>query len=145
MEILLYQIGIFFAIQIASLFGKSSRNVAVVLISIFTILQVFTSWLMLIQFITILVSYNISERRFQNLKIETSKKSSKVILKSYDKNGGRIYQEFDESDNLSPEIKKRIESQKEIQRLSKNQYENDPEMKKAVDDVLASMFNQNKK
>ena len=64
MAILLYQIGIFIAIQIAAMFGKNSRNTAIVLISIFTILQVFMSWLLLLQFITIYVSYNISNNLF---------------------------------------------------------------------------------
>ncbi len=57
MGILLYQIGIFIIIQISSLFSKTSRNTAIILISIFTILQVYTSGLMIIQFLTILISY----------------------------------------------------------------------------------------
>lgn len=61
MGIFLYQIGIFIAIQIAAAFGKSSRNVAIVLISIFTILQVYTSGLMILQFLTIIVSYYFSK------------------------------------------------------------------------------------
>lgn len=66
MAVLLYQIGIFIAIQIAATFGRNSRNTAVVLISIFTILQVFMSWLLLLQFITIYISYNISNNYFSN-------------------------------------------------------------------------------
>ncbi len=57
MGILIYQVGIFITIQIFAFFGKSSRNTAIVLISIFTLLQVFTSSLMIIQFITIFISY----------------------------------------------------------------------------------------
>jgi hypothetical protein len=57
MAVLIYQIGIFLAINISAKFGKSSRNTATLLISIFTILQVFVSWLLLLQFFTILVAY----------------------------------------------------------------------------------------
>lgn len=60
MAVLLYQIGIFLAIIIASTFGKKSRNTAVILISIFTLLQVFMSWLLLLQFFTIFIAYQIS-------------------------------------------------------------------------------------
>lgn len=61
MAVLLYQLGIFLAIQIAALFGKSSRNTAVVLISIFTFLQVYVSWLLLLQFLTIYLGYKLSK------------------------------------------------------------------------------------
>ena len=66
MAVLLYQIGIFIAIQIAAMFGRNSRNTAIVLISIFTILQVFMSWLLLLQFITIYISYNVSNNSLSN-------------------------------------------------------------------------------
>ncbi len=61
MAVILYQIGIFIAMQIAANFGRNSRNTALVLISIFTILQVFMSWLLLLQFITIYIAYAYSE------------------------------------------------------------------------------------
>ncbi|MPT30244.1 MAG: hypothetical protein E2600_00965 [Chryseobacterium sp.] len=57
MGIILYQIGIFIAIQISSFYGRKARNVAITLIAIFTLLQVFTIWLMILQFITILLAY----------------------------------------------------------------------------------------
>jgi hypothetical protein len=61
MGIIIYQVGIFFAIQISTFYGgKSTRNVAIILISIFTILQVFTTQLMILQFITIFISYLVS-------------------------------------------------------------------------------------
>lgn len=104
MDVLLYQIGIFLAIQIAALFGKSSRNTAIILISIFTILQVFMSWLLLLQFITIYISYNISKNLFfsnRNEKLDDKShqilKEVKPILKGEelftysDENGGRAY------------------------------------------------------
>lgn len=60
MSILFYQIGIFLAILIASIFGQKSRNTAVIVISIFTVLQIYVDWLLILQFITILVAYHIS-------------------------------------------------------------------------------------
>lgn len=60
MTVLFYQIGIFLAIIIASKFGQKSRNTAVILISIFTVLQVFVSWLLILQFVTILIAYQFS-------------------------------------------------------------------------------------
>ena len=73
MGILLYQIGIFIAIQIAAVFGKSSRNVAIILITIFTILQVFTSALMILQFLTIIISYFFSKSIVESEKKEENK------------------------------------------------------------------------
>lgn len=60
MAVLFYQIGIFLAIIISSNFGKKSRNTVVILISIFTILQVFVSWLLILQFLTVLIAYQFS-------------------------------------------------------------------------------------
>ena len=61
MAVILYQVGIFFAIQIAANYSRDSRNTALILISIFTILQVFMTWLLLLQFITIYLAYSYSE------------------------------------------------------------------------------------
>jgi hypothetical protein len=60
MAVLLYQVGIFLAIIIASAFRKKSRNTAANLISIFTIVQVYMSWLILLQFFTIFIVYQVS-------------------------------------------------------------------------------------
>jgi hypothetical protein len=61
MGIFLYQIGIFIAIQLSTFYGgRGTRNVAIILISIFTILQVFTSILMFLQFGTVIISYFVS-------------------------------------------------------------------------------------
>ncbi|MGV8947702.1 MAG: hypothetical protein ACOH1N_14840 [Lutibacter sp.] len=146
MAVLLYQIGIFVAIQIAAMFGKKTRNTALVLISIFTILQVFMSWLLLLQFITIFISYMVSNKIFfDEEESQQEGEPRKVVIKSYE-NGARVYREYDENDDLSPEIRKRVENKKEIDRITKASYENDPEYKKAVDDVMSNMFkNVNKK
>lgn len=69
--VILYQIGIFIAIQIAAVYGRSSRNTAVVLIAIFTLLQVYISPLLLLQIITIIFSYNYSNKYINNPKNTT--------------------------------------------------------------------------
>jgi hypothetical protein len=79
MAVLLYQIGIFLAIIIASGFGKKSRNTAVILISIFTILQVYMSWLLLLQFFTIFIAYQVSNSLL-NKKIDEG--SQKNLIKT---------------------------------------------------------------
>src|SRR5690606_34714557 len=86
MAVLLYQIGIFAAIQIASQFGKSSRNTAIILITIFTLLQVFMSWLLLLQLITIFISYNFSKRWFFNESVKQTQEKSNNGISEYRKN-----------------------------------------------------------
>ncbi|CAD7802875.1 hypothetical protein CHRY9390_00991 [Chryseobacterium aquaeductus] len=142
MAVLFYQIGIFIAIQVASMFGKNSRNTAIVLISIFTILQVFVSWLLILQFITILVSYWISNEWFfgEEKNKKPVKKLKKISYSFRDENGGRGIMEIDLDDpNLDPKIKSKALLQKEIRETSIENYRNDTEYKKALDDVMKKM------
>ncbi len=139
MAVLLYQIGIFFAIQIASLFGKSARNTAIILITIFTLLQVFISWLLLLQLITIFISYRVSKRWFENTENESFNKKSNNVLYSFRENGGHSVTEVDLNDeNVDAEIRRKAKLQEEARKAAKNSYENDPEMKSAVDGLLNS-------
>ena len=94
---MLYQIGIFIAIQIASFFGKNSRNVAIVLISIFTLLQVFTSGLMILQFATIFISYLVSKNILENQNNISEKSEMKSEVKF-----GREFGELPKVKNVSP-------------------------------------------
>lgn len=57
MGILFFQLIIFGIIFISSYSSRKTLDITVVVIFIFTILAVFTSWLMLLQFATIIVSY----------------------------------------------------------------------------------------
>ena len=66
MAVFLYQLGIFIAIQIASAYGKKTRNAAIILITIFTVLQVFAFGLMALQFFTIFIAYCFSRIWFSN-------------------------------------------------------------------------------
>lgn len=144
MAVLLYQLGIVLAIQIAAAFGKSSRNVAVVLISIFTLLQVFMSWLLLLQFVTIFLSYLLSENLFfnnQNKAVE-KKNNDLVTLKEYGKNGERIYRQYNVNDpSLSAEIKEKIRKKKELDSHLNEMYQNNPEYKKRLDGIIKDMQN----
>ena len=81
MAVLLYQLGIFIAIQIAAAFGRKSRNTAVVLITIFTFLQVFISPLLLLQLITIYISYGVSQNSTVN-KIKSKIQEVEPVIRS---------------------------------------------------------------
>lgn len=71
MEVLIFQIAIFFIILISGYYGNYSRNIVTILLVIFTIVMVFTTKLMVIQFLTIGVAYFIST----SSKSKTSQKS----------------------------------------------------------------------
>lgn len=62
MEILYFQIAIFFVIFIIGSFGNRARLNISLIIGLFTLLAVFTSFLMVLQFFTIFFSYNFSEK-----------------------------------------------------------------------------------
>jgi len=127
------------AIQIASLFGKSARNTAIILITLFTLLQVFMSWLLLLQLITIFISYKVSKRWFENSENESSNKKLNNVLYSYRENGGHSVTEVDLNDEtVDSEIRRKAKLQEEARQIAKSSYENDPEMKSAVDGVLNS-------
>lgn len=94
MGIIFYQIGIFIAIQIAAFFGKNSRNVAIVLIGIFTLLQVFTSELMILQFATIFFAY-----LFSNKILEKDINGSEKPIEKF----GREFGELPKTNSVSPQ------------------------------------------
>ena len=102
MAVLLYQVGIFIAIQLAAMFGKNSRNTAIALISIFTLLQVFMSWLLFLQFFTIIISYIISNNWFSI----TEKKLSQKPKSSY-KDSRNLKNERVNNSYINSEIKKK--------------------------------------
>ena len=60
MEVLIYQVVIAVLILVAGTFGKKSRNIVTIIICLFTIIQVFTLKLAVLQFITIFVAYVLS-------------------------------------------------------------------------------------
>jgi len=94
MNILIYQIIIFFTIYVLGLFGKNARNATTIAISIFTLLMVFTTWLSILQFITIFIAYYFSviqeEKAIQKKLI---RKEQGVYRKS-DKNNNSYYYFF---------------------------------------------------
>ena len=140
MAVLLYQIGIFIAIQIAAMFGKNSRNTAIVLISIFTILQVFMSWLLILQFFTIIISYIVSNSWFFSEPEKTVEKSNKILYSFRDERGGRGIMEIDLDDpTVDSKIKERALLQEEIRKTSLKNYHNDTEYRKSVDDAMKKM------
>jgi predicted membrane protein len=140
MAVVFYQIGIFIAIQIAALFGKNARNTAIILITIFTLLQVFISWLLLLQLITIFISYYFSKHWYK--KNNTTKKQKNNVLYSSRKGDGRAIIEVDLNDgNLEDDIRQKATLQNEIREYSKYKYENDVEYRNSVKSVLNNFSN----
>ena len=142
MAVLLYQVGIFIAIQLAAMFGKNSRNTAIALISIFTLLQVFMSWLLFLQFFTIIISYIISNNWFSI----TEKKLSQNPKSSY-KDSRNLKNERVNNSYINSEIKKKgaldveylnnenQEAINEIRRKAKNYVDKIDDVAKTKDDI----------
>jgi predicted membrane protein len=137
MEILLYQIGIFSAIIISSFFGKSSRNVAIILIAIFTMLQVYSSSLMVIQFLTIFIGYKVS-KAFSTNKDENKgfekDLSSRTDKKKTVNNSKLSEQDFWESQRISNSFERSAPPYRY------DRYEHDPEYRKQMDADLEDTF-----
>lgn len=62
MAIIIYQVIIALIILISALFGRNSRNNVIKILIIWTLLHVFALWLAIIQFITILIAYMVTEK-----------------------------------------------------------------------------------
>lgn len=60
MEVLIYQVVIAVIIFVAGAFGKKTRNVVTFIICLFTVVEVFTFKLAILQFITIFIAYVLS-------------------------------------------------------------------------------------
>tara|TARA_B100000678_G_C18152021_1_gene479343 strand:+ start:520 stop:1161 length:642 start_codon:yes stop_codon:yes gene_type:complete len=143
MTVLIYQIGIFIAVQVAAVFGKSSRNTALILITIFTLLQVFMSWLLILQLITIFISYQFSKKILSNNSSnnQPNKKTPKNALYSYrDEYGGRVVTEVDLNDETIDRItREKAILQNEIREKSIRKYDSDTEYKSLIDNVINNM------
>lgn len=75
MNILIFQVAIFFIIVFASYLGKRPLITTFILVTVFTIVMVKTSPLMILQFFTIIYSFSFCFRRIE--------RSEKEITKSY--------------------------------------------------------------
>src|SRR5690554_159974 len=80
MAVLLFQVGIFLIIIASASFGKKGRNLVIILLSVFTLALVFKFWLILVQFVTILIGYIASNSILENKKI----KKDKTVIKHQD-------------------------------------------------------------
>ena len=101
MGIIIYQIGIFIAIQVSAMFGKKSRNTAIILILIFTVLQVYTFTLTAFQFLTVWISYYFAKKWFSN----NTKKDNDELICVRDENGGRARVYKSDYENMKKEKK----------------------------------------
>ena len=66
MLVLGFQIFFFILILISGLFGKKVRNFVVIGSLVFTVIMVFMTWLIILQFITIIFAYFITESYVEN-------------------------------------------------------------------------------
>ena len=75
MEILIYQLIIGGSILVSSFFGKMFRNIVTVIVSIFTLCNVFSDGLMILQFATIFFAFQFSQKIMhnENNEVENSK------------------------------------------------------------------------
>lgn len=88
MNILIFQIIIFSTIYVLGLFGKNVRNATTIAISIFTLVMIFTTWLSILQFITIFIAYYYSV-------IQEEKAIQKKLIRKEQK----IYRESEKNNN----------------------------------------------
>lgn len=61
MEVLGFQIFFFLLILFVALFGRKARNIVVIGSILFTVIMVFTNWLIILQLVTIFIAYIITE------------------------------------------------------------------------------------
>ena len=66
MEILIYQVIIGGSILVSSFFGKMYRNIVTVIVSAFTLCNVFSDGLMILQFATIFFAFQFSQKILHN-------------------------------------------------------------------------------
>lgn len=81
MGILIFQIIIFGIIFISSYSGRKTLDITAIVIFIFTIFAVFTSWLMILQFATIVISYLFALDKMSLSKEKEIIKKNVVIIK----------------------------------------------------------------
>lgn len=91
MHVLAYQVLIAIIIFISTFFGRFLRNITVLLLCLFTLFQVFTSWLVILQFITITISYFISESNSYLNDNKSKKRELNSTVISQNKNNYSIY------------------------------------------------------
>jgi uncharacterized membrane protein SpoIIM required for sporulation len=82
MEVLIWQIGVLLTIVIIGFFGKSARIGITAFAVLFTIVMVFTSGLMILQFATIGLGYWLSDSLVKEKEIELTREQRYRIAKA---------------------------------------------------------------
>lgn len=88
MEVLIFQVCLASIILISSFFGRKIRNWLILFVCIFTVVMVFMTWLILLQFVTIFISYSISESIIQNAEIA---RENKRLQQNQNSGNGKFY------------------------------------------------------
>ncbi|MGL2994455.1 XAC2610-related protein [Flavobacterium sp. TSSA_36] len=86
MEVLFYQVGIAILILLAGNFGKKTRNIVTIVICLFTIIEVFTLKLALLQFFTIFVAFLYSKNQEEKKIIEKKEEFNYYVIEKKSEN-----------------------------------------------------------
>lgn len=86
MEVLIYQVVIAILILLAGSFGKKTRNIVTIVICLFTIIQVFTLKLALLQFFTIFVAFMYSKNQEEKKIIEKKEEFNYYVIEKESEN-----------------------------------------------------------
>lgn len=76
MEIFIFQIAVFAIIFLSAFFGREALNKTVLIVSVFTLLAVFMTWLIILQFITIVISYSLAVAQINRQEEITERQSN---------------------------------------------------------------------
>ncbi|MBL7471363.1 hypothetical protein [Robertkochia sediminum] len=129
MEVIIFQLGVFAAIFIGALFGRGGRNLAIIALSIFTIVMVFTTWLMILQFITIYMAYEFTEGILDRMETTASDNQNHTFKENNQKSHQQPnpYPGYENSSF----VKGRAVTRKSVERILE-----EANRSKAVDDVV---------
>ena len=86
MEVLIYQVVIAILILLAGSFGQKTRNVVTLIICLFTIIEVFTIKLALLQFFTIFVAFLYSKNYEDKKNIKQKEEFNYYVIEKESKN-----------------------------------------------------------
>ena len=86
MEVLIYQVVIAILILLAGSFGKKTRNIVTIVICLFTIIEVFTLKLALLQFFTIFVAFLYSKNQEEKKIIEKKEEFNYYVIEKESEN-----------------------------------------------------------
>lgn len=92
MQVLGFQLLVFLSILLSAYFGRKIRNGLATIITIFTIFAVFMAWLMILQLVTILVSFIVSESIVVDREARAQQRKQNIYQNN--SSGGKVFLVF---------------------------------------------------